>query len=319
MFNDLGKLFGIEFDEEEITAPKGLPVYMTSGRKTFRLSLEDWGFIVICIPEMDRFGVVALKKQHEQYEKCFDSHVAFSFSGISKIQRDSLIKHRVPFIAQPIQIYLPFLGTMLTSSYRKEKELSIEKIMPATQSLYLFLLSKGGESVSKVAAANALGLTKMSISRASEQLEEVGLIIQENAGRSVLMRPKAYGRRGYELAKPYLINPVKETIIVKASDNLSSLPFAGETALSSYSMLGEPAIQTKAVSKDSDIIASLKRTDEKWDPESQCIRLQLWKYDPSIFSKDGIVDRISLAMSFTDNIDERIEDALDYCLEGLDG
>lgn len=317
MFSDLNKQFGVEFIEKEIKPRNGLPVYMTSGRKMYELACSAGSFIVVCISEMDRFGVVALKKQIEQYEESFGSHVAFSFTGLTKFQRDSLIKHGIPFLALPGQIYLPFLGMMLTNSFKKEKEVSLDKMMPATQCLYLYLLSRNGEAVSKALAADAVGLTRMSISRASEQLEGMDLITQENVGKSVYMKLKAYGNEGFELAKPYLINPVKKTLMVKAYDGMTSIPVAGETALASYSMLQEPAILTKAISKDSEIISSLEETDEKWDPDSACIRLQIWKYDPALFSQNGVVDRVSLAMSFEDNSDERIEEALEVCMEGL--
>ena len=98
MFGDLNKQFGVEFKEKEIKPQKGLPVYMTSGRKMYELACSDGSFIVVCISEMDRFGVVALKKQIEQYEESFGSHVAFSFTGLTKFQRDSLIKHSIPFL-----------------------------------------------------------------------------------------------------------------------------------------------------------------------------------------------------------------------------
>lgn len=318
MFKELENLFGAKFEEREIKFPKGLPIYMTSGRKLYQLSLDDASFIVVSVSEMNRFGVVALQKQQLQYEEFLNCNVAFSFPHLTKVQRDALIKHKVPFIDQANQIYLPFLGIMLTDKFKKERNVSVEKMMPATQSLYLYLLSKKYEAVSKMDAAEALSLTRMSISRASAQLEAMGLITQQSVGRNVFMKAKAYGMEGYKMAEPYLINPVKKTIVVKSTSEMFTLPAAGETALSSYSMLGEPDIPIKAISKDSDMVSSLEETDRRWDPESQSIELQLWKYDPCLYTVDGMVDKISLAMSFKDNVDERIEAALESCMEGLD-
>ena len=41
----------------------------------------------------------------------------------------------------------------------------------------------------------------------------------------------------------------------------------------------------------------------------------MWKYDPARFMKDGLVDPVSLAMSFEGNADERIEGAIEEYLE----
>ena len=319
MFESIEIFLGEKIKEKELKSIKGLPVYMTSGRKMFEISFDGGFFIAVCISDFDRFGVVALKKQIALYEDFFEQPIAFSFNELTKVQRDSLIKHGVPFMVLPTQVYVPFLGIMLSDSFKKKKKVLADKMMPATQSLYLYLLSKNGEGISKMSSADALKLTRMSISRASEQLEAMDLIIQENVGKNIFMRLKAYGKEAYELAAPYLINPVKATIVVKDCKKLNSLPAAGETALASYSMLGEPVITTKAISKDSPIIKDLEEIDERWNPEFPCVRLQLWKYDPLLFSHNGIVDRVSLMMSFANNKDERIEEALDICMEGLNG
>lgn len=34
--------------------------------------------------------------------------------------------------------------------------------------------------------------------------------------------------------------------------------------------------------------------------------IELWKYDPVLLSRDGMVDPLSLVMSFDDNEDERM-------------
>lgn len=45
------------------------------------------------------------------------------------------------------------------------------------------------------------------------------------------------------------------------------------------------------------------------------VKLELWKYDPKKFARNGMVDPVSLYMTFVDNMDERIEGALEELLE----
>ena len=55
--------------------------------------------------------------------------------------------------------------------------------------------------------------------------------------------------------------------------------------------------------------------DIRWDLEGDAVNLELWKYDPRLFAKNDIVDPVSLAMCFEDNVDERIEGSLEDYLE----
>ena len=97
---------------------------------------------------------------------------------ITKAQRDALLSYQIPFVALPDQIYLPFLGILLSNKFKKVKEIKKEKMMPATQQLFLFLFYRKGSSVLKSEAADALRLTRTSITRASEQLLAMDLIEQ---------------------------------------------------------------------------------------------------------------------------------------------
>ena len=54
--------------------------------------------------------------------------------------------------------------------------------------------------------------------------------------------------------------------------------------------------------------------NELIDPEKQVV-IELWAYDPKIFSKDKIADGISVVLSFNENSDERIEEAVDELIE----
>ena len=45
--------------------------------------------------------------------------------------------------------------------------------------------------------------------------------------------------------------------------------------------------------------------------------IELWKYDPVLLSRDGMVDPLSLVMSFDDNEDERMSEAIEELLDTL--
>ena len=158
------------------------------------------------------------------------------------------------------------------------------------------------------------GLTKMSITRASEQLKQMNLIREERVGKEIRMVPNYRGRELFEVAKDYLINPVQKIVHTKITKE-EGLFIAGETMLSRHSMLAAPSEDVYAVVKGSDIVSGFEEIDTRWQDDIRTSRVELWKYDPGLFANNGEVDPVSLAMSLSDNADERVEGELQSFLE----
>ena len=311
--DSLKNAFGLSCTAEPIKL-KGLPFYMTSGRTINKISLAGYPFVLVELPENDSFGAVALKKQMTIYCEKSGLDVAFGFVSLNRIQRDALISKGIPFVSIPDQIYLPFLGVLLSNNFKRKLSVSGDKMMPATQCLFLYLLYNGNKGpIIKKNAADELGLTRTSITRASEQLKKMGLISEKKSGKESEMITVETGYTLYELAKDHLINPVQKTICVSVKPPKESF-IAGESALSKQSMLGTPKIDIFALFKNSKAVQSLTEIDEQWD-EGIYAKIELWKYDPKLFANNGMVDTISLAMSLSDNEDERVQGELQELLE----
>ena len=315
MFKVLKEVFGDEVIQKKISDKPNIALFLAR-RDMYRVEIDGVSFVLIHIDSEEKLGISALKKQQAIYVESMQSNIAFEFEEISKTQRDALIKHRIPFVAFPGQVYLPFLGVMLSDQFRKINKVSAEKMMPVTQMLFIYLLRQNTDYTLKSVAADALGLTRTSMTRASEQLLAMGLIDQEKVGKEFRMRIK-YGQQGmWEKARPYLINPVQKRIVVRERDVKGNYLVAGESALSEYSMLNAPKVKTVALYKGSIKTEELEEIDARWEETENLLQLELWKYDPFIFADGDKVDRISLACSLADCEDERVEMAVEEMLEG---
>lgn len=316
MNNDYMNLFGLNFQTEEFKT-KGLPVYLTSGRSFFKLSYGDSGFLLVCLPENEKFGVLAFEKQALLLSEKYGLPVAFEFPSITRSQRDSLISKNIAFISNFGQLYLPFLGVALCNKFSKRKELKTEKMMPVTQALFLYMLYKSeGKPVMKKDAADYLGVTKTSITRASDQLDAMGLIKQESIGKEYRMTANGLGLQLYEKAKPFLINPIQSIITTEMFKGYENNLLSGESALAKVTMLNDPIIPSRAVYKAGVDRKMFPKIDIRWEPDAEAVNYELWKYNPELFSSDGVVDPVSLAMCFDGNMDERIEGSIEDYLEG---
>ncbi len=310
----LKKIFGIDFNITEIKV-KDLPVYITARRSFFKMSHSEIDFILVQVSEKERFGVLAFEKQARIIADRYGIPVAFGFGNMSRSQRDSLLEKNIPFISESGQLYLPFLGMALRDRFTHPKEVKKEKMMPITQALFLYLLYYGnGKPILKKDAAEALGVTRTSMTRASEQLDAMDLIIQETHGKECHMRIKEKGRDAFEKAKPYLINPVQQTVTIKSQKQYEKYPLSGESALAKQTMLGAPNVPVLAAFKSRINIEKIQDIDIRWNTDGNVLRLELWKYNPSLYVKKGVVDPISLYMCFENNIDERIEGAIEEYL-----
>lgn len=308
------KLFGIDFNITELKV-KNLPVYLTARRSFFKMAYYETEFVLVKVSEKEKFGVLALEKQARIIAGKYGIPVAFCFDNITRPQRDSLLEKNVPFISESGQLYLPFLGMALQDQFIHPKEVKIEKMMPVTQALFLYLLYNGNP-VLKKDAAKALGVTRTSITRASDQLDAMGLIVQEMYGKECHMSTNGQRLQLFEKAKPYLINPIQRTAMIKPKKQHDAYPLSGESALSKQTMLNVPKIPVRAVYKAEITAEEIQDIDVRWNTDGDVMQLELWKYNPDLYAKNGVVDPVSLYMCFENNADERIEGAIEEYLEG---
>ena len=120
-----------------------------------------------------------------------------------------------------------------------------------------------------------------------------------------------------EVARDDLINPVQKVITIMRYEEMFESFGAGETALSQLSELNPPKVEECAIYKGEEVINQLDIVDARCEDWDDCLNVQLWKYNPSYFAREGRVDSVSLACTFKGNEDERIEMCIEELLEKL--
>jgi hypothetical protein len=116
----------------------------------------------------------------------------------------------------------------------------------------------------------------------------------------------------WELAKPFLRDPVKRSVWVSNATrvNLPRPPLAGLSALAFYSIVTEPSRPIYAVSTAQWKMA--ERAGAETLPESQpeTSQWQIWSYAPNLLKQNKAVDPLSLTLSLQDDPDDRVQQAL---------
>ena len=316
MKKQLEQYFGCEVKIKEYKNKLSLPIFMTMSDIVI-VEIYGVNFAIVDVMKEVELSVAAMKKQKSKYEEALQCPVAYQVALNSVSMRNALVKNGVPFADLPGNVFLPFLGIVLQDVYRKQ-HVKADKMMPATQMVFLELLyMNDAESALKSEVANKLNLTKTSITRATAQLEEMGLIQQIKSGTEISIQRNCSRKEYYENAKAYLINPVQKVITIMRQEAAFESFDAGETALSQLSELNPPRIEECAIYKGEEVIDQLEIVDARYEDQDDCLNVQLWKYNPSYFAREGQVDPVSLACTFKGNADERIEMCIEELLEEL--
>lgn len=306
----LEKIMGLNFKYENIDMKKKLPLFI-SGAYEFKKAISADVCFILIRPLSEIPMLPALRKQILHIQETEKLPVALELDSLSFFRRKSFIENKIPFIIKEKQIYLPFLGTYLTAREETD-ELLNEKFMPATQVLFLWVFYGNTAKIYLSEAGKELPYSAMTITRAAKQLETAGLVEVKKEGVNKVLFSRYNKKNFYEKAKKYFVSPIAKKAYIGREELTEKMLISGETALAEISMLDASVLKNYAIFKD-EWDKKLMNT-ELIDPEKQ-ICLELWQYNPYLFTDNGRVDFISMIASLKDNADERIGISIDEALE----
>ena len=318
MLNYLNNTLGISAREQPFEGTDRLPPYLRKGREYRVLTVAGRTFLLIRMFQAG-FNLSAFMKQRQNLAQYWDGEMILCFDALTPYQRKALISAGISFIVPGSQLFLPCMGIALQERM-PAPGVKPTRLTASGQLLFLYMLYAGDDIPSnKVSLAKQLEVSAMTVTRAVQELQALGLVETERRGRCDYVSAAAAGRELYEKARPYLINPVQERKYAVRSPFLDQLPLSGESAVAERSMLNPPAISCRAV--DRHLCAARKDieyVDPAWYGHNDYVELEIWKYDPCIFSRGEMVDVVYLAASLADCRDERVEAAVEEMMEAYE-
>lgn len=265
---------------------------------------------VFAYPKTELDSVNAIKKHFERIQKSVNAPTVLVPDRLTYRQREYLLREHIPFVVDGRQIYLPFMAVFLQERHDGEKT-EIPDMLPSAQLLLLYYIYHGCGELLTSDTVKILSFTATSISRASRQLENLGLVKTKKRGVQKIIFSDREPQDLFEMAKNYLPNPVKRTIYVPKTEIRKELLMSGYTALSEYSMLNPPILKCFAAGS---IAAWDKSSSVRLQNSEEQCAVELWRYDPKKLAVGESVDRLSLALALREDRDERIEDAVSEML-----
>ena len=262
-------------------------------------------------PNTELDHTAALQKQIARVQKAENLPVVIELLTVSRYRRDAFIGAKIPFVVSEKQMYLPFLGTYLQERFDRE-EVKHEKLQPATQVLFFYYLYQGKKDMYISNAVKELGYSAMTISRAAKQLVQTGFFKESKDGVQKILTATLQRKELFYSIRPLLINPVRRRICVKRGELNEQYLLAGDSAVAKQTMINDSMFHCYAVAGKQNLVELPYAMDAAMD-----MKVEIWKYDPALLSTNGIVDILSLAMSFEDEEDERVQGAIEDMLDTL--
>ncbi len=307
----LDKVLGIKVVYENVEF-KHLPNFIATRYRLQMVSMDGQRAIFL-YPKTEPEQIEALKKHIARIQQNANFPVVLILREVTFRQKEYLIREKIPFIVEKRQIYLPFMALYLQERCNAEKQPGRE-MLPSAQMLLLHFIYEGARELSTSRAAKELELTPTSISRASRQLEEMGLLHIRKLGVQRILFSENSPKTLFQKAESKLLNPIKRTVYIPKKFVGTDLLESGYSALAEYSMLNAPNVKCYAAGKISqwkDVM-----TYSLQDSQMQAA-IEMWRYNPRKLSTRNMVDELSLALALREDADERVEEAVEEMLNEL--
>ena len=307
----LNRVLGIKVVYKK-DSPDSLPNFVHTRYNVKRVLLDGKNSLFV-YPKGEMDAVSTVKKHLDKIEKVEGVSAVLILNRLTYRQKEYLIREHIPFIVDGKQIYLPFMALYLQERGDGEKQ-DTSRMLPSAQLLLLFYIYHGCGELLTSEASQKLGFTATSISRASRQLQEMGLIKTEKRGVQKIIYSDMTPEEMFDAAKQSMCNPVKRTIFVPKKEIDETLLISGYSALSEYSMMNPS--QPLYLAADSIAVWEKMASSNLQSVDEQCA-VELWRYNPRKLSKEKCVDKLSLALALSEDRDERVEEAVEEILRNV--
>ena len=282
------------------------------GRYYF-FDIETNGMHWVAIKPKSDAGLVTLRKDRAKVQAAAGLNCAIFMDSTTCYIKEKMIEEGIPFVLADKQVYLPFIGFLLTSS--GERDIApVQLISYLTQKLILTAIYEKWDKVTVSEAAVRLGVTKTSVTRCFDEIEYLSIDILDAKGKSRAITVSEDRKQLWEKLQSVLRNPVIARYELR--EDLLLDKKAGITALCEYSLLSDNDYPTYAITKKEISETGIKKMKRVCRGEEiGCVVLELGYFID--FENKKIEDPLSVVLSLSDEEkqDERVSISINEMLE----
>jgi len=313
MMQTLQQLLHINAEVQPYDA-SNLPLYLKNGYTIEFLHIAK----VDCLLAMpkDITNLVTLRKQRMQLASLSGLECVLYFEKITPYSKRKMIEEGIPFIIEGKEVYLPFLGMVLSNNQERTSP-KVEKISFTTQKLLLLALYEHWTDINLSETASKLQVSKMTITRCFNQIQAINLPVIHEKGKERRFVWEKSVKDFWQLIKPHLRNPIAKEYRLDGLFSTTDYLLGGMSALSRYSMLNDNPYPTYAIEKQQAQRIIFSQMEQVPENEQPSTILQILQSTIRFEKMTDAVDPVTayLSLDETEKQDPRVEAALNEALE----
>jgi len=288
---------------------KGLPQYLKGAFSGSLVEIEGQTFLLLKPSAEVDSSTLQIVKFADQIGKHAGKPTLIQFQSMDSVRRRTLIHHRENFVVIGKQIYIPSLRMYLNETGSIRQLSGKEYLSPSAQFLLLYHLQKSSlEKISFKDIAEALNYSKKTISVVTAELQKLSVCeVEQLNERSKILRFDRQGRQLWDSVSLLMSSPVQKVWHIERNNLPEGMPVYAsyDTALAHYTFIADSSLSSFAV--DRKVFSEYQQEISAFlHPEEGNVRLEIWKYDPSLLTGGKFVDKLSLILCYRDTDDERV-------------
>ena len=276
-------------------------------------NVETNGILWMAIEPKYDIGLVGLRKDRLTIEKLTGLNCAIFLEKITFYIKEKLMEEGIPFVIKEKQVYLPFIGYLLSKSNQREIA-PVHLISFLTQKMILVAIYERWKEAKVTDVAKRLNVSVKSASRCFDELEYLNIDVLGTKGKSRVINIPNDIKHLWQQIEGTLRNPLIYKFVLREDMKLNKK--AGISALSEYSLLSDNSYTTYALTKKEITNSGIKTKKQVSEFEGVgCVVLELGYFID--FNQKGLQDPLSVYLSLTkeEKEDERVVISIDEMLE----
>lgn len=286
-------------------------------KNTFKIYVVEIGETnYMCLqPSIDNCDFRTIKKRFNLYQELVDNNCFLLFDEYIGRYKKQLLKLRIPFVMGEENMFLPFLGLLLTKE--KEKSKDIITFSPIAQQIVLSAIYFNWYEKSSIYIEEYLKVSRMSVTRAFNEIASTQLATLSKKNRTLNLVFNNHGYTLFENSFSYFASPIYKTFYIENNmiSKLQDIKISGLNALSHYGEINPETYNIYAISKvdynnqkNNNIFRNLSQNNLDIISDATNV-IQILKYIIQDKLFDKTIDPISayLSLSNEDQHDVRIE------------
>ena len=248
--------------------------------------VETNGVSWVAIEPKDVIGLPQLRKNRAQLETNAGLNCALFLHNSTFYSKEKMLEEGIPFVIKDKEVYLPFLGILLSGKNQRELK-----------------------PVHRISYPNSprLNVSKMAVSKSFDEIEYMDISVLNIEGKRRTLTMNGDKKALWDLIRPFMRDPVIRRIYLRNDIQLPDK--AGISALSEYSMLSDDTYPTYAIlKKDLHEKGIMDNKESVKGDTIGCVVLELGYFMDPI--KESIQDPLSVLLCIADELsDPRVERA----------